>query len=122
MKKNKKILVIEDHPDVLDGVMRILDYAGYEAEGTTRFSSDLIPKLEQNQYNLIILDVMLSGSDGRDIARNFKANKQIKDIPILMMSAYPDMEMSVKRAGADFFIQKPFGVTEMINKLESIGK
>jgi DNA-binding response OmpR family regulator len=115
-------MVIDDHPDVLDGVLRILEYGGYEAEGTTRFTNEINMKLKTGQFNLIILDVMLSGSDGRDIARQFKSDKETKDIPILMMSAYPNIEGSVKMAGAEYFIQKPFGVNEMISKLESIQK
>lgn len=121
-EKRTKVFVIEDHADVLDGVMRILEYGGYEAEGTTRFSNDVFRKLKTEHFNLVILDVMLSGSDGRDIARQFKEDKETKDIPILMMSAYPNMGASVKKAGADYFIKKPFGVDEMINKLESINK
>lgn len=119
-EKNTKIMVIEDHADVLDGVMRILEYGGYEAEGTTRFSNDVLSKLKAEHFNLVILDVMLSGNDGRDIVHRFKEDKEIKDIPILMMSAYPNMESSVKKAGADYFIKKPFGVKEMINMLENI--
>ncbi|HEX6983035.1 MAG TPA: response regulator [Balneolaceae bacterium] len=114
--------MIDDHADVLDGVLRILEYGGYEAEGTTRFTHDINTKLKTEPFCLIILDVMLSGSDGRDIARQFKSDKETKDIPILMMSAYPNVEGSVKRAGAEYFIKKPFGVNEMISKLESIGK
>lgn len=118
--KPVKVMVIEDHADVLDGVIRILEYGGYEAEGTQHLTEETMSKLKSNQYNLVILDVMLSGEDGRDIARKFKKDEQIKDIPILMMSAYPNMEHSVKRAGADYFIQKPFGVKEMISKLDII--
>lgn len=116
--KSQNILVIEDNADMLEGIISILEYSGYQPEGTTRFDETLREKLKDNHYGLIILDLMLSGSDGRDLAREFKSSEETNRVPILMISAYPNVEESVREAGADDFLQKPFGLDELIQKVE----
>ncbi len=54
------------------------------------------------------MDMWLSGEDGRDICREIKADENLKDIPVLIMSASRGLEQSALDAGADAFIAKPF--------------
>lgn len=116
--KHRNVLVIEDNRDVLDGILNILEYAGYQPKGMTRFSENLFEKMQSEPLGLIILDVMLSGNDGRDLARRFKNSAETREVPILMISAYTNVENSAREAGADDFLQKPFGMDELIQKIE----
>ena len=118
MNNEGKVLVIEDNKDVLDSIMSILEYSGYPTKGLTRFNESMFELLSNEKFNLIILDVMLSGNDGRELIKAFKSHEITKDVPIIMISAYPNVEYSTRMAGADGFIQKPFGIDELIDKVE----
>lgn len=118
MDKINKIVVIEDNQDVLEAIVSILEYSGYSSKGFTRFTENAFEDLESEPISMIILDVMLSGSDGRDLARKFKNNEKTRNVPILMISAYPNVESSVLKAGADDFLQKPFGLEDLTQKVE----
>lgn len=117
-EKLRNILVIEDNQDVLNGIVNILEYCGYPSEGVTRFNDSTFEKVKTDNFGLIILDVMLSGNDGRDLAKKFKSTKETSGVPILMISAYPNVESSAKKAGADDFLAKPFGLDELKQKVE----
>ena len=117
-KKLRNILVIEDDQNVLEAIMGILEYSGYQPRGVTRFNEGVFKQLQTDSVGLIILDVMLSGDDGRDLAVKLKSSEKTQRVPILMISAYPEIEPSVMKAGADGFIQKPFGIDELMQKVE----
>lgn len=117
-KQPDDILIIEDNQDVLDAMINILEYSGYSSKGLTRFNDSIFEKLKKERFSLIILDVMLSGVDGRDLVKKFKEASETKDIPILMISAYPNVEYSAKMAGADAFIQKPFGIDDLVEEVD----
>lgn len=115
----KQILVIDDDHDILDALQFVLEDAGYNVKTCTNgehaenlSDSDKLPKL-------IILDVLLSGRDGRDICRKLKQNKRTKGIPIVMISAHPAVKKSVLDSGANKFIPKPFDITSLLNTVSS---
>ena len=114
----RNILVIEDNKDVLEAITSILEYSGYQPIGLTRFSEEVFDDLNSEEVSLIILDVMLSGYDGRDLAKRLKNREETREVPIVMISAYPNIEASVREAGADGFIQKPFGIDDLIREIE----
>jgi signal transduction histidine kinase len=59
-------------------------------------------------HHIIVLDMLLSGSDGRQVLRTLKAQPATRAIPVIMFSAYPSAEASAWEAGADAFLAKPF--------------
>ena len=113
------ILVVEDNSEVLDVIIKILEYAGYKPQGLTRYNELVWENIENTHPKLIILDVMLNGADGRDLARELKHSKETENVPILMISAYTNVKPSVLKAGADDFLAKPFGMEELIQKVET---
>jgi DNA-binding response OmpR family regulator len=117
----KKILIIDDDPDILEAVQLILELHGYVSEITTK-GEEAYSKVTTFNPDLIILDVLLSGSDGREICKKLKNDSKTQHIPILMMSAHPNAKQSVRECGADSFVAKPFSVKELtdtINRLSS---
>jgi len=60
--------------------------------------------------DLILLDVLLSGKDGREIVKQLKSQEETKSIPIIMFSAHPSAEKTAREAGADDFVAKPFHI------------
>ena len=109
----KKILVIDDDPDILDAVQLALDTYGYDSETTTK-GDETYKKIKEYKPDLIILDVLLSGNDGRKICRTLKDDTKTKRIPIIMISAHPSAKDSVTACGADSFLAKPFSVKSLV--------
>ena len=113
----KQILVIDDDAGILDALEAFLESEEYSV--ITSSNSDYINKLNpENLPDIILLDVLLSGEDGRDVCRKIKSQTKTMYIPIVMMSAAPDMEASVKKAKADDFLKKPFDIEEVLDTIE----
>jgi len=114
----KKILVVDDDPDILDALQFMLEDAGYEVATTEK--GDYAENLHDTNGGLpdvIILDVLLSGKDGRLICQRLKGQEETRHIPIIMISAHPNARQSVKAVGADDFVAKPFDMDELLAKI-----
>lgn len=116
----KYILVIDDDPDILDALQLTLESEGFIVETTQKAESvDSLFYVDGQKPNLIILDVLLSGSDGRSICKSLKSSPQTRNIPVIMISAHPDAEKTVKAVGADSFLAKPFDVDTLLQKVSN---
>ena len=113
----KKVLIVDDDPAILDALKIMLELEGYEIE--TALSGEPLYNMKDNYPDLILLDIWLSGQDGRSICIYLKNNPATKHIPVIMISASRDVDKSAKSAGADDYICKPF---EMNDLLEKVGK
>lgn len=118
-KNNQKILVVDDDIGILDAIDLILDDEGYIVE-TTPNGDEIFERTNKFNPNLIILDVLLSGSDGRAICQMLKTETKTKNIPIIMISAHPNIDKSVKEAGADAFLPKPFDTKELLDTISKV--
>ena len=113
----KKVLVIDDDPDILEALQMVLESGGYDSEIATK-GEETYRKIEEYIPDLIILDILLSGNDGRSICANLKKDKIMRKIPIIMISAHPNAEASAKKSGADSFIAKPFSVADLLAEVK----
>lgn len=111
----KSILVIDDDPDIAEALQFMLETVGYSV--TTSSQGDGIVSNGKALPDLILLDILLSGSDGRDICKRLKRDTTARHIPIIMISAHPGVEESVKAAGAQDFIAKPFDMDDLLQKI-----
>lgn len=109
----KKILVIDDDDAILDSLRLVLTEAGYKVETVNR-GSDTYKKVKDFRPDVIMLDVLMSGSDGRTICKNLKSDLMTKEIPVIMISAHPTAKDGALDFGADFFLAKPFEVDEVL--------
>jgi CheY-like chemotaxis protein len=73
--------------------------------------------MEKDFPDLLLLDIWMSGQDGRDICKYLKKNPTTKNIPIILVSASRDIMQSAKNAGADDFIAKPFEMETLLDKV-----
>ena len=115
---NKTILVIDDDESILEAVKLMLEVAGYGVDTLTKNGQLLKKRLAKGFPNLILLDVLLSGFDGRHIAKELKTNKKTTAIPLIMMSAHPHADRTCLEAGADAFIAKPFDIDDLLGMVE----
>lgn len=112
----KKILVADDDPAIVDAIQLMLELHDYEV--STTVDGETIYKMEKEYPDLLLLDIWMSGQDGREICKYLKNNPLTKHIPIIMVSASRDIMQSAKDAGADDFIAKPFEMNDLLEKVE----
>ena len=114
--KNYHILVIDDNEDILFMIKTMLEMREYKI--STKDKPDNIELfIEETKPDVILMDMLLSGSDGREICRNLKANHLFAHIPIIMISALPDADKSCKDAGSNYFLGKPFEMNDLFKTI-----
>lgn len=112
----KKILVVDDDPAILEVIKIILEDSDYHVMISE--NGDIFNLVEEYDPDLILLDVLLSGEDGREIAKNLKNGNKTKNIPIVMISAHPSAAAAVVQTGANDFISKPFDIDYFLEVVE----
>jgi len=113
----KKILAVDDDLFILDALTELLKYSGYDVESTPN-GEDVFKKIDECVPDLILLDVMLAGLDGREICKKIKSTESTKNIPVIMVSATPAVNQTVRDFGANDFVAKPFDIFQLLNKIE----
>lgn len=116
----KKILIADDDHAILEALTLMLEDAGYETDTTV--DGQTIQEATDQLPDLILLDIWMSGTDGRDICKHLKRRPQTKHIPIIMVSANKDAEHIAKESGADGFIAKPFEMDDLLALIEKYMK
>lgn len=115
---SKKVLVIDDDRAILESLELLLDFEGFEVEVKEK-GSEVFSLPEEVFPDLILLDMWLSGEDGRDICKKLKAHEATKKTPVIMMSASRGLEHTALEAGANAFIAKPFDIDDILDKVNS---
>ena len=115
-----KIMVVDDEPDVLYLVRKILEKEGYEV-AVAYSGKDCLDTVEDVRPDLIILDIMMPGLDGWEVARTLKNQEQTKHIPIVMLTVRvsdDSVERSFTYANADGHLGKPISNEKMLNTIK----
>lgn len=113
-----KILIVEDEISISDLVKIELEFRGYKVDAVDdgSLAADII---EKNNYDLILLDVMLPSIDGYELLSYIK---QIKNTPVIFLTAKSQTIDKIKglRKGADDYITKPFEIEELVARIEVV--
>jgi DNA-binding response OmpR family regulator len=111
----KRILVVEDEPNIAESLTFLLGRAGFEVSVETDGNAGLDAALSQIP-DAVILDVMLPGLDGYDVLRKLRADDRSAEMPVIVLSAKGQREdrESAIACGADLFISKPFSNEEIV--------
>lgn len=112
----KKVLVIDDDKDVLDIMQEALEYSGYQVQ-TTEHSHDVFNLIDSFKPGLVLIDFMLDCANGGEICHEIKTS--LKQLPVVIVSAYSRVFLSLGNYGCDGLIAKPFGLDEL---LTTVGK
>jgi two-component system response regulator RegX3 len=113
-----RVLVVDDEEAIRDGVAYSLRAEGLEVECRDDGTSALAA-VEQNGFDLVVLDIMLGDISGIEVCRRIRASK---DVPILMLTARDEEADLVLgfEAGADDYVMKPFSMRELISRTRAI--
>lgn len=112
------LLVVDDDPALLEALAFFLSDEGYEVVGSS--SSAPLHRLlagETAHPDAIVLDMLLSGDNGRNLCEALKENPGTAGIPVVLMSAHPHAAANASRA--DRFVAKPFEVDDLLAAIES---
>lgn len=115
------IWCVEDDVSIRDIEVYALQSTGFEARG---FEDGNVfwEELQKEQPELVVLDIMLPGTDGIEILKKMKANKEFKDIPVIMATAKGEEYDKIQGLdlGADYYLAKPFGVMELVSCVKAV--
>jgi two-component system alkaline phosphatase synthesis response regulator PhoP len=121
MSQKKRIILIEDEEDIAALIKLQAEISNYklhvEVDGINGFRA-----VEREQPDLVILDIMLPGENGLDVCRKIKANAELKNIPIIILSAKGE-ELDVVlglELGADDYIAKPFSPKVLFARMKAV--
>ena len=117
LPENTRILIIDDNEDIVFMLKAMLTLKGYKVDVKTN-TAKLDEHLTDIRPDIILMDMLLSGSDGREVCKKVKANKSFSDIPIIMISAHPTAKEDCLNAGADFFLAKPFDMKNLFAQVQ----
>ena len=114
----KKILVVDDELDLLKLTLYRLNEMGYEAFGAKN-GQEALDLARQRMPDLIILDVVMPGMNGDEVAKILKVDAATKRIPVILISAVIEtLEEKAKESGARGYLFKPFETKELFAMIE----
>ncbi len=115
------IAALDDEADILELLKVSLEKAGYRFEGF-QDAEDLYRFLAREKPGLILLDLMLPGTDGLEVCRHIRRSEDLAGIPIIMLTARGDESDKVVglELGADDYITKPFSVKELVARIHAV--
>lgn len=119
----KKILIVEDNPDmraILSLRFKLSGYSVVEASD----GEEAIAKTKEENPKLIVLDLMIPKIDGFEVCRILKSNNDYKNIPIIVLSALDQYEdkNTAALAGADCYFTKPFDIEALLKRIDNLIK
>ncbi|MBN1935945.1 MAG: response regulator [Anaerolineae bacterium] len=122
MTDQKKILCIEDEPEMIELVRLILERKGFAFRGADGGQKGL-NLIRENKPDLVLLDLMMPEMDGWEVYRQLKADADLKDIPVIVVTAKAqsiDKVLGLHIAHVDAYITKPFGPQELLDSIYKI--
>jgi two-component system response regulator VicR len=121
-EEKKKVLCIEDEPEMIDLIKLILERKGFEVVGAVGGAEGL-EVIRREKPDLILLDLMMPEVDGWEVFRQIRADEQLKPIPVIVVTAKAqsiDKVLGLHIAKVDDYVTKPFGPQELLNSVNKV--
>jgi len=106
----RRVLVVDDDPDILDALSEILEVEGYDVQ-RARNGREALQRLEQGLPDLVLLDLMMPVMDGWEFARSLDPDARP---PIIVLSADRNVSVKAQEIGALGWLAKPFELSELL--------
>lgn len=121
-EEKKKVLCIEDEPEMIDLIKLILERKGFEVLGAVGGKEGL-EVIRREMPDLILLDLMMPEVDGWEVFRQMRADERLKDIPVIVVTAKAqsiDKVLGLHIAKVDDYVTKPFGPQELLRSVNKV--
>lgn len=114
----QKVLVVDDEEDIAELIQFHLQENGYQVD-TCQNGLEVLPKIEKNSPDLVVLDLMLPGVGGMDLCKRIKEKYSIPVIMVTAKSGETDAVLGLE-LGADDYVRKPFSVRELVARVRTV--
>jgi DNA-binding response OmpR family regulator len=121
-KGKKRILCIDDEPEMIDLIRLILNRRGFEVKGAGG-GIDGLEMVRTEQPDLVLLDLMMPDMDGWEVYQQMKADDKTRSIPVIVVTAKAqsiDKVLGLHIAKVDDYISKPFSPQELLTSVERV--
>lgn len=122
MSEKRRVLCIEDEPEMIDLMRLILERKGFEVLGAVGGRQGL-DAIREHMPDLVLLDLMMPDVDGWEVYRQMKADAQLRDIPVVIVTAKSqsiDRVLGLHIAKVDDYVTKPFGPGDLTESVERV--
>ena len=118
---NLSILVVEDEDAIREMLIMVLDQAGFQVSQAAS-AEEAFSELAENRVDLLLLDWMLPGISGIELARRLKREASYKELPIILLTARGEEEDKIRglEIGADDYVTKPFSPKELVARIKAV--
>ncbi|WP_207531701.1 response regulator [Desertivirga arenae] len=114
---NPGILIIEDEEHVRETIALLLQNADYRVKALSG-GEGLYEAIDTFQPDVILLDIILKNEDGRTLCKELKSNPETSVIPIVILSAVPEIYNTISEVGANDVISKPFDERTLLSRIQ----
>ncbi len=118
----KKVVCVEDEPEIIDLIRLILGRKGFDLTGATGGQEGL-EMIRKVRPDLVLLDLMMPDMDGWEVYQQMKADPDLKDTPVIVVTAKAqsiDKILGLHIAKVDDYVTKPFGPQELLQSVERV--
>lgn len=117
----KRILIVDDEDDIVNLVRLILEDAGFEVHATAN-GLEALEKLQSENFDLVLLDIMMPMITGWEVLRELRNQSKTKDIPVALLTARASPRDDNRQHPSDFcdYITKPFEPEDLIARIKQI--
>ncbi len=128
MSSRKKLLIIDDDPDFVEGIKAILQTADYDVEAAYN-PKDGFKALETGQYDMLLLDIMMGrGAEGIMVARKMRKDARLREIPVLIITGireqiaflFPGEQVHPRFVAVDELVEKPIEPKLLLEKVSAL--
>jgi two-component system, OmpR family, alkaline phosphatase synthesis response regulator PhoP len=128
MTEQKRLLIIDDDPDFVEGIKSILDAAGYNVDVTYNPKTGLAA-LQSQMYDLLLLDIMMGrGAEGIMIARKLRKDPKLREMPVLIITGireqmaflFPGEPVHPRFVAVDELVEKPVEPKLLLEKVSTL--
>lgn len=120
-RENRKIMICDDDQGILDVLEMLLEPEGFEVSKEID-STLLLEKVKAERPDLLLLDLWMPVLSGYDLIKKIRSDREVKNLPIIVLSASRNEKDIALETGANHFMAKPFDIEEIILLLnESLG-
>jgi len=117
-KSTGKIFIVDDDESIVEALVYCLEDEGYTVKAV-RKTENIVKTISEFAPSLVLLDLFLSGQDGKQIAAMLKKDRSTQNIPIVMFSAHPSGEQEARGLGIAGYLAKPFDTADLFKVINT---